>query len=268
MSRAAGLPAAERDMNPIRLGSGLDMVLLPVDGAPRWPEAAAYPGVITGVLFVLGIAIALWRGRGFSRGLFLALLAGGAIGLVFAFGEAGPYRFFARFPLIRSFRVPARYLISWSLALALGSALVLSYLLKRVSRPVLAGGAAVLLLAGDLSWHALWAAPTALAALDSLEPDIVKTLRARLGHDDAGFPRRFWSLAARVFRAPSSDPLPGALGMRFGLESAGGAGLPLSATSALLSRPTPRTAMLAGVGLVLVPASRAPGQPTTGRFAR
>jgi len=271
MSRAAGLSRAGRDVSPIRVGSGLDLVFLPVDGAPRWPEAAAYPGVITGILFVLGIALALRGSRAFSRGLFLALLAGAAIGLVFAFGEAGPYRFFVNLPLIRGFRVPARYLISWSLALAIGSALVLSHLLRRVSRPVLAGGAAVLLLSADLSWHALRAAPTSPAALDSVEPDIVKTLRARLGHDEVGFPRRFWPLAAPVLLPMYSDevktdivrrydPLTDALGMRFGLESVGGGGSPLLATTALFSKLVPRSAMLADAGLVVVSPPRLSGQ--------
>ena len=271
MSRAAGLSRAERDVNPISLGSGLDMVFLPVDGAPRWPEAAAYPGVIPGILFVLGIALLFRRDRVFSRGLFLAVLAGGAIGLAFAFGEDGPYRFFVNLPLIRGFRVPARYLISWSLAVALGSALVLSWLLRRSSRPALAGGIAVLLLAGDLAWHALRAAPTSPAALDSAEPDIVKALNSRLGRDEVGFPRRFWPLAAPVYLtfypdgartdiARRYDPLTGALGMRFGLESVTGGGPALLATEALFSKPTLHSAMLAGAGFVVVSPPRPSGQ--------
>ena len=271
MSRAAGLSRAERDLNPIRVGSGLDMVFLPVDGAPRWPEAAAYPGALPGILFVLGIVLAFRPGRGFSRGLFLALLAGGAIGLVFAFGEEGPYRFLVNLPLIRGFRVPARYLLSWSLAVALGSALVLSWFLRRSSRPALAGGIAALLVAGDLAWHARRAAPTSPAALDSVVPDIVETLRGRLGRDEAGFPRRFWPLAAPVYLtffpdrvkadiARRYEPLTGALGMRFGLESVSGEGPSLLATEALVSKPTLHSAMLAGVGFVVVSPPRPPGQ--------
>ncbi len=271
MSRAAGLSQAERDLNPIRAGSGLDMVFLPVDGAPRWPEAAAYPGVIPGVLFVLGIGLALRRERDSSRRLFLALLAGGVIGLAFAFGEQGPYRFFVNLPLIRGFRVPARYLISWSLAVALGSALALSWILRRVSRPALAGGAAVLLLAGDLGWHALRAAPTSPAALDSVEPAIVRALRERLGRDEVGFPKRFWPLAAPVYLTfyPDSakgeiarryEPLKEALGMRFGLESVSGGGPALLATEALLSKPGGRSAMLAGAGIIVVSPPAPSGQ--------
>ena len=271
MSRVVGLSQAQRDFHPIRAGSNLDMVFLPTDGGSRWPEAAAYPGAIIELLFVLGIALVLRRDRAFTQSLFLALLAGGAIGLVFAFGEAGPYRFFANLPLIRGFRVPARYLISWSLALAIGSALVLSRLLRGISRPVLAGGAAVLLLSADLSWHALRSAPTSPAALDSVEPDIVKMLRARLGRDEAGFPRRFWPLAEWVLLPVYSDeikldvarrydPLTDALGMRFGLESVGGGGPPLLATEALLSRPTQQAAMLTGAGFVVLSPPRPQGQ--------
>jgi hypothetical protein len=271
MSRASGLSRAERDVNPIGVGSGLDMVFLPVDGAPRWPEAAAYPGVAAGVLFVLGIGLALRGDRSLRRGLFFALLLGGAVGLVFAFGEAGPYRLVAELPLIRGFRVPARYLVSWSLAVALGSALVLSRLLSRFPSPLLAGGAAVLLLTADLSWHALRAAPTSTRALDSVEPDIVKELRSRLGRDEAGFPRRFWDLAerialtsypdkARVAVARRYDPLIFALGMRFGLESVDGGGPALARTKALLSNPNERVAALANAGLVVFSPPRSPGQ--------
>ncbi len=271
MSRASGLSRAERDLHPIGVGSGLDMVFLPVDGAPRWPEAAAYPGVATGVLFLLGIALVLRGDRTLRRGLFLALLLGGAAGLVFAFGENGPYRLVAELPLVRGFRVPARYLVSWSLALALGSAIVLSRLLPRFSRPALAGAAAVLLLAADLSWHALRAAPTSSSALDSVEPDIVKELRLRLGRDEAGFPRRFWPLAEKIVLtaypdasrgalARRFDPLIFGLGMRFGLESVDGGGLPLARTAALLSNPSERVASLAGAGLVVLSPPRLPGQ--------
>jgi hypothetical protein len=271
MSRASGLTRAERDVHPIGVRSGLDMVFLPVDGAPRWPEAAAYPGVAAGVLFLLGIALVVRGDRTLRRGLFPALLLGGAVGLVFAFGEAGPYRLVAELPLIRGFRVPARYLVSWSLALALGSALVLSRLLPRFSRPLIAGGAAVLLLAADLSWHALRAAPTSTCALDSVEPDIVKELRSRLGRDEAGFPRRFWPLAEKIVLtaypdasraavARRYDPLIFALGMRFGLESVDGGGPALARTAALLSNPNERVAALASAGLVVLSPPRPPGQ--------
>jgi hypothetical protein len=253
------------------------MVFLPVDGGQRWPEAAAYPGGAAGVLFLLGIALLLRGDRALSRGLFLALLLGGAVGLVFAFGEAGPYRLVAELPLIRGFRIPARYLVSWSLAVALGSALVLSRLLPRLSRPLLAGGVAVLVLAADLSWHALRAAPTSFSALDSVEPDIVNALRSRLGRDESGFPRRFWSLAEkvvltaypdalRVAAARRYDPLIFALGMRFGLESVDGGGPALARTAALLSNPNQRVAALANAGLVVLSPPRSPGQKVPSAF--
>ena len=272
MSRAGGLSRVERDLYPIGFGSGLDMVFLPVDGELRWPEAAAYPGVLAGSFFLLGIALAFKRGAVFAaRGLFLALLVGGSIGLLFAFGEAGPYRLFADLPVLHGFRVPARFLTSWSLAVALGSALVLSRLLRRFSRPIPAGAIAVLLLAGDLVWHSLRAAPTSTAALDSVEPNIVEVLRSRLGQDDAGFPRRYWPLTTPAYLtsypdrvresfARRYDALNGALGMRFGLESVSGAGPALARTALLLAKPTRDCAMLAGAGLIVGSSGPPPGQ--------
>jgi Bacterial membrane protein YfhO len=268
MSRAAGLSHVERDVNPISFSSGLDMVFLPVDGGTRWPEAAAYPGVAAGLLFLWGASFALRGGREFPRGLFLALLVGGALGLVFAFGEKGPYRFLADLPLLRNFRIPARYLVSWSLAVALGSAMALSRVASRFSRPRLFEAGAVVLLSADLVWHAHRAAPTSLASLDTVEPDLVRVLKSKLGRDEVGFPRRFWRLAelyplmafpdsTRDAAARRFDALFDGQGMRYGLESVEGGGPPLARTSWLLTRPSPRTAALTGATcLVETPPSR------------
>jgi len=276
MSRAGGLSREERDVNPISFEEGLDLVFLPVDGAPRWPEAAAYPGAAAGLLFLAGIALLLARRSGFPRLLFLALAVGGVVGLAFAFGERGPYRYVAGLPLIRGFRVPARYLISWSLAVALGSALSLSAILRRMRGAGPAGAALVLLLAGDLVWHARRAAPTAPAALASARPAILSRLSGALGTDEAGFPRRLWSLAPpinllayadteKALVARAAEPLSGALAMRYGLASVSGGGPPLKATRSLFVSPSARAAELAGVGAVVIarpreggPASAAP----------
>ncbi len=259
MSRAGGLSRADRDLNPIGVGEGLDLVFLPVDGGPRWPEAAAYPGLAAGLLFLAGLALLRRRSPGFSRPIFLALLAGGLVGLVFAFGEKGPYRYLAQLPIVSGFRVPARYLVSWSLAVSLGSALALAAILRRSTRARPLAAAALLVLAVDLTGHARRSAPTADAALQRVEPEIVPRLRAHLGIDDAGFPRRFWSLAPpinllaysdaeRLTAARRDEPLSGALGMRYGLESVSGGGPPLAATQRLLVPPSARGAELAAVG--------------------
>lgn len=272
MSRAAGLTRAERDVNPIGLGAGLDMVFLPVDGAPRWPEAAAYPGLFAGLLFAAGIALTLGGKLRRHRTLFWALAAGGAVGLVFAFGERGPYRFFADLPLVRGFRVPARYLVSWSLAVALGSALALSALLRRLPRSRSFGAAAVLLLSADLAVHAWRAAPTASAALDAARPEVVAPLRRELTRDEAGFPRRFWSLAEPIvltaypdpYRASVArrfEPLSGALGMRYGLEGVAGGGPALRRAEELFSRPDARRGALAGVGALILGKPREADRP-------
>ena len=268
MSRAQGLPRSERDVNPIGRGTDFDMLFLPVDYPPRWPEAAAYPGFLVGALFIVGIVFVLKKDLAFPVGLFLTLLLGGTVGLIFAFGEAGPYRLVASLPLIRGFRVPARYLVSWALALALGATIVLSHLLTRFRHRALFGTAAVVVLACDLGSHALWAAPTAPAALDKIVPAVLPNLRRCLGRDESGFPERFWSLAdplkLNMYSDPSKiafahryEPLLFALGMRFGLETVDGAGPPLDRTLGLILGPDPRIAYLAGVGCIVVSRTRA-----------
>ena len=87
MDRAAGLTGAERDVDALRWGGDLDEVFLPSDGPGRFPEAAAYPGVAAALLFLVGAALA--RHPGPERSTFLAIAAGGVLGLVFAFGDAG-----------------------------------------------------------------------------------------------------------------------------------------------------------------------------------
>jgi hypothetical protein len=272
MSRAGGLARSERDIKPLALGRGLDMVFLPVDRVGRWPELAAYLGLLVGLAVLAGIVLAIRRARGFSLHLFLLFLAGGTVGLVFAFGEAGPYGLIAGLPLLRGFRLPVRYLFSWSLALALGAGMVLSWLLQQTRRPAIAGAAALLLLTIDLVWHARLASPTALAGLDAVEPEVVEELRLRLGQDEVGFPRRFRTIAewfnllffaeadqttaARVF-----DPLFFSLGMRFGLESSEGGGPALKRTETLFSRENPRAMELGGVGCLVVSGSRSAASP-------
>ncbi|MEP6993535.1 MAG: hypothetical protein ABI968_03360, partial [Acidobacteriota bacterium] len=45
-SRSGALPRSERDIRALADGHDLDQVFLPVDGMPRFPEPAAYPGVL------------------------------------------------------------------------------------------------------------------------------------------------------------------------------------------------------------------------------
>ncbi|HEY7113381.1 MAG TPA: YfhO family protein [Thermoanaerobaculia bacterium] len=263
MSRAAGLTRAERDQNPIAIGQGLDMVFLPVDGGTHWPEAAAYPGALAALLFVAGVVLVFRRSvPGFPRVVFAALLAGGLVGLIFAFGERGPYGLIADLPLLRGFRVPARYLISWSFAVALGAGLPLAALVRRLGPAGRVIAASALgILAADLTFHARRAAPTATADLDRVTPDVVEKLRRGLGRDEVGFPRRFSSVARipllgrpdaeRPAFARRFDPLVGALGARFGLESVGGGGPALARTEALFAAESTRAMELAGAaGLV------------------
>jgi hypothetical protein len=263
-SRARALPTATRDLFALASGGDLDQVFLPVDGPARWPEAAAYPGVLVGAFVVAGALFALRRREEFPRVLFGGLLAGGVIGLVFAFGEKGPLRFIADLPLVSGFRVPARYLTSWSLALAIGSTLVLAAIARSTRRPSIVAGVAALVLTVDLTLHARAASPTAPSEIYSIEPDLARQLRPRLAKDEAGFPRRVWSLSPAPFLwilddreklafVRQSEPLYGALGMTFGFEMVGGAGPSPARWKALFLGVDERKAALAGAGAVVVP---------------
>ena len=269
-SRALGLTESQRDWNSLTATGNLDQVFLPVDGPSRWPEAAAYPGVLVGILFAIAVAFALTRRDWSGRGVVLGLLAGGVLGLVFAFGEAGPLRLIANLPLIRGFRIPARYLASWSLGLALLAGLALAAILAKSRGAGVVGVALVVLLAADLVLHARRAAPTAPSEVYSVEPKLAAGLRARLRPDSAGLPRRVWS---RVFPPPiwtfddpeklaftkNVEPLYGALPMLFGLEAVGGQGPSPRRWKLLFQRPDRRLAELAGAGAIVSQRPERPG---------
>ncbi len=148
-SRFSGLSVDERNVGALQVAE-LDQVFLPVDGLSRWPEPASYPGVATAVLFLAGVALLFRRTPGFPRVLFLALSAAALVGFVFAFGDAGPYRFVSSWPLLRGFRAPVRFLACFGLALAFGSALALSALESTLRRGRALALGAVALLAVDL----------------------------------------------------------------------------------------------------------------------
>jgi hypothetical protein len=192
---------------------------------------------------------------------------------VFAAGEAGPYGLLADLPVLRGLRVPARYLTSWSLAIALGAALVLAHL-ARGRRGRLVSALAIAGLSADLVVHALRAAPTAPSEVWTITPDLAAALRERLTADAAGFPRRYVPhaetlhpvryddrsllLAVRHF-----DPLKGARGVPFGLESISGAGPTLERTERLFSSPSDRALALGGVACVVSSGPRPPGAAAT-----
>jgi hypothetical protein len=282
-SRAGGMTRADRDVRPITFHRDLDQVFLPVDTPRRWPEVPAYPGVLAGLLFLSGIVLAARGARGFPRGLFLALALGGAVGLVFAFGERGPYGLFAGLPVLRNFRIPARYLVSWSLAVAFGSALTAAHLFAAPSRRRRSFAAAVVvLLAADLVWHARFFALTAPAAFYETEPAILAPLRERLSLDEAGFRRRFWPLARqpalvaysdeeKVAAARELEPITYGLGMRYGLESVLGNGPTLRRSDVLFQKPTARAADLGSVGVLVTAAlsssGNVPGRPALQDFS-
>ncbi|HEY6064939.1 MAG TPA: YfhO family protein [Thermoanaerobaculia bacterium] len=264
-SRSGGLARAERDLNPLASSGELDQVFLPTDGPGRWPEAAAYPGVLAAFLFVVGITLTLRRSEGPTRRAFWALAAGGLIGLLFAFGEHGPLRLVADLPPLKGFRVPARYLTSWSLAVALGSAFVLSRLLRDSAGQRVIAAACLVGLSFDLTIHARRAAPTAPSSVYETEPDLLPVMRRLLAPDGVGVPRRVWSLVVPPFlwtypdaemlvAAKKYEPLYGALGMSYGLESVSGNGPSLRRWKLLFGGRSVRLAELAGVGALVLPA--------------
>ena len=273
-SRGAGLAREERDLQALRPGPDLAQAFLPVDGMPAWPEPAAYAGAPALLLFAAGLALVFRRDRGFPRALFASLAVGGVIGLAFAFGERGPYGLVAWLPPMSWFRVPVRYLLSWSLAVAVGSALVLAFLLARTKKAAWLGGACLVLLAGDLAAHARRAAPTAPSGAWSVEPKAAAELRRRLGTDAVGFPRRYLSVADLLYPVyyrgnhlvvmlRDFESLRWSNGMRWGLESVSGDGPTLKRTTDLFRVPGPRAAALGGVGAVLVSAPRPAQAPPT-----
>jgi hypothetical protein len=266
-SRAEGLARSSRDLSPLAAGGDLDQVFLPVDGPGRWPEAAAYPGVLVAFLVAAGVVLTLRRRNDFPHALFAGLLAGGLVGLLFAFGERGPFGLIADFPLIRGFRIPARYLTSWSLALAIGSAIVLSRLVRDSRRPRAIAAACLVGLSFDLILHARQAAPSAPSSLYSTEPDLGPALRRMLTADEVGFPRRLWSFVFPpfVWSYPDSEkpivakkfePFYGAFGMSWGFESVAGNGPSPRRWKLLFAQPSARLARLAGVGALVLPGQR------------
>lgn len=256
-ARAGGLDPEQRNFGALSEGRQIDQVFLPVDGLRRWPEAAAYPGVAAFLLLGAALGLALRRSAGTDRRFLLILVVAGTLSLVFAFGEAGPYRFVADLPVIRGLRVPARFLVGWSFLLAIGSSLAVPAVERRLGRwgPP-ATGLAVVLFAGDLVSHAWRSAPTVPGDVYRVEPRIVRYLR-ELPPDESGATSRYWTLApglpipaltdaSKAEAVAALEPLAHARGFLYGLRGASGAGPALARTERLLSNRTLRAARLAG----------------------
>ncbi|MHB8800680.1 MAG: YfhO family protein [Thermoanaerobaculia bacterium] len=232
MDRSSGLSAEERNVDALRAGGDLDLVFLPRDGRDRFPEAACYPGLAAGLLFAAGLLLAA-RGPSPDRPLLLALATGGAVGLAFAFGDAGPYRLLSWMPVLRDLHVPARYLVSWAFAVSIGAGLAASALAARGRLGAASALAALVVLAPDLVLHTLRAVPAADSAHYRAVPPLATRLRSE-PPDGTGFPRRFWTtrvglpdrLDPKVTPgwAASVEPLSGALGQTWGLEGLEGRG--------------------------------------------
>ena len=261
MERAGGLPPEER--NVVALGSqGNEVwkVLLPVSGLQVDPEACSYPGVVPALLFAGGAAFALRSRNAAHRGLYLALLTGGLFGFALAFGEAGPYRLISGLPVLRGLRAPARFLGSWSAAVALGAGLSAAWLSRRK------GGTSLLRIAlaltvVDLLAQAWRASPTAPREVFTAPSPLAAYLRS-LPRDEAGFPPRVWTFAAPFIgeglaregaaELVRREPLALARGMGQGLETVTGGGPPLRRVSDLLQFANLRCAELAAVGRVVL----------------
>jgi hypothetical protein len=205
-----------------------------------------------------------------ARAAFRACLAGAAIGLALAFGGSGPYRLIAGLPLVRSLRVPERFLFSWSLGLAVAAGLAFAAALARFGRARVWSGAAIAVLAAELVLHARGAAQTAESSLYDVVPAVVEKLRG-LGTDSLGFPRRYLSRSSAIYPIPYGDgqrrvilreyeDARMGLAMRFGLESVGGYGPTLATTVEYLASLTPATLRLSGAGAVVTSAPREAGE--------
>lgn len=268
-SRAGGLDPRARDFGALSEGKQIDQVFLPRDGLKRWPEAAAYPGVLTYLLLAAALVLALRKSGGVDRGSLAALAVAGAVSLALAFGEAGPYRLIADVPVVRSLRVPARFLVGWSFFLAIGSSLAIPALERRLGRSGrVATGLAIAFLAGDLVLHARRSAPTVPGEVYRVEPRIVEYLR-RLPPDASGASPRYLTLApglplpaitdaSRADAVEALEPLAHARGMLYGLRGVSGGGPALARTDALLTAGTVRAARLAGAQRIILPE---PGSP-------
>jgi hypothetical protein len=259
-SRFGGLPVDARNVGALSVAE-LDQVFLPVDGLLRWPEPASYPGAATAVFFLVGVALLFRRALGFERPLFLALSAAALVGFAFAFGDAGPYRLFSSWPLLRGFRTPVRFLACFGLALAFGSALALSALEVTLRRGRALALGAMALLAADLGAHTVRSAGTVPEEMYRVRPLLARYL-ARIPRDPLGFPRRFWSLGyfspvhllrdAERATVVGGDALAYAAGARFGLEAVQGAGPPLARTQETLESRGLRIAQLAGASRMVL----------------
>jgi hypothetical protein len=258
MDRSAGLSAKERNVGSVRWRGDLDEVFLPSDGRDRFPEAAAYPGVAAGLMFLAGAVLAARRAPGTVT--LLTFAAGGVMGLMFAFGDAGPYRLLSWLPVLRNLHVPARFLISWAFAVAIGAGLGAATLAARSRAGEIIAVAALALLIPDLVAHAWRASPAASEAHYRVTPPVAAWLAAR-PPDASGFPRRFWTTVVglpdrldprvRPDWAATEEPVSGALGLRYGLEGIEGRGLSLLRIRQLLDARNPMAARLAGVDTVV-----------------
>jgi hypothetical protein len=107
--------------------------------------------------------------------------------------------------------------------------------------------------------------------MDGVRPKIVDVLKSQLARDESGFPARFWSTAPQIpfwfyddegkVALAELDALNGALGMRWGLESAHGEGVPLARTGQLLKTSSLEAARLMGVGALVLSETRGPRDP-------
>ncbi len=256
-SRADGLDPGARDFGALSEGRQIDQVFLPRDGLKRWPEAAAYPGVLVYLLVAVTLALAIRRSEEVDRNALAALAVAGAVSLVLAFGEAGPYRLLADIPLVRGLRVPVRFLVGWSFFLAIGSSLAIPALERRFGRfGQVASALAIAVLASDLVLHARRSAPVVSGEVYRVEPRLVEHLR-RLPPDESGLSPRYLTLApglplpaiteaSRAEAVAALEPLAHARGMLYGLRGASGGGPALARSDALLAAGTIRAARLAG----------------------
>ncbi|MCL4819677.1 MAG: YfhO family protein [Vicinamibacteria bacterium] len=227
----AGLGPLDRAWGSVTAANALQLV---VASGTRldWPEARAHVGVVTLALALAGLGLAL---RGGLPRVALGYSAAALLAALLALGPATPlFELAGGVPFVGSARVPARYLLGFSLGVAVLAGLALHALVRgRRTRVALA-----LLVGAELVGSAWATIPWAPPALYEATPRMVAVLRA-LPRDASGAVPRF--LGAVSFPGYAGiigtdgrgvverDALGGNRALAFDLLSAAGYGEPVAA---------------------------------------
>ncbi len=138
-SRAVTLDVPVASLRPLELFSARSRFYLWLDQVTGWPSVLntqgrelwgyAFPGIVTPTLAVLGIAAAPRGGSRRKQGVWLIALA---VFVFLAMGAYGGYLLVGNLPLVRLIRVPIRFMMPVTLALAVLATFGATILARRV----------------------------------------------------------------------------------------------------------------------------------------